>query len=567
MINKTRRLNPGIAFLLIMLILATALTLTAPPMARADPGVLSATPTNDQVFIEPPDILYVTMSGTSEDSCLSWEGACDLQTAIGKLPDQIWVATGTYLPTTTGDRTISFKLESGLKIYGGFPAAGGAWEDRNWELYPTFLSGDLNGDDEENFANNAENSFHVLTATYVNRLAKLDGFIITGGNANGGSLEGTSSGAGIYNANSSLILNNITFSGNSASMRGGGMFNDESSPTLTNVTFSDNSADQGGGGMANESSSPTLTNVTFNKNVGIGMFNENNSNPTLTSVTFFGNTSGSGIYNSDSSPRLTNVIFLENSACRGGGMYNSNSSPILTHVSFIRNTAVGGGGMFNGGMFSNPTLTNVIFSENHAISGESPSCPGLEADFSIGFYGYGFGGGLGHLYSSSTLINVTFWGNTATGVGGGLYANSPQNQPNIITNSILWGNSPESSQIFHEGSTEPLISYSDIQGCGNSGSGWLTGCGMDNGGNIDADPLFVDAANDNLRLRLTSPAIDAGNNAALPSAVATDLDGNLRFVDVLAIPDTGMGAPPIVDMGAYEVQNNIFLPLMYISTP
>jgi hypothetical protein len=61
-------------------------------------------------------------------------------------------------------------------------------------------------------------------------------------------------------------------------------------------------------------------------------------------------------------------------------------------------------------------------------------------------------------------------------------------------------------------------------------------------------------ANGNLRLQLTSPAIDAGKNAAVPTGVTTDLDNNPRFVNIPTVPDTGNGAPPIVDIGAYEVQ-------------
>jgi uncharacterized repeat protein (TIGR01451 family) len=64
----------------------------------------------------------------------------------------------------------------------------------------------------------------------------------------------------------------------------------------------------------------------------------------------------------------------------------------------------------------------------------------------------------------------------------------------------------------------------------------------------------VAPASGNLRLQFTSPAIDAGNNAAVPAGVTTDLDGNPRFVDIPAVPDTGNGTPPIVDMGAYEAQ-------------
>jgi hypothetical protein len=140
-----------------------------------------------------------------------------------------------------------------------------------------------------------------------------------------------------------------------------------------------------------------------------------------------------------------------------------------------------------------------------------------------------------------------------------------------LANVILWGDkSPTGPEIYNNSST-PAISYSDIQGCGGSGS-WNSACGTDGGGNIDADPRFVNAAGGNLHLQLTSPCIDAGNNAAVPAGVTTDLDGNPRFVDIPTVPDTGNGTPPIVDMGAYEAQLKqvnyvIFLPLVRRNVP
>ena len=85
--------------------------------------------------------------------------------------------------------------------------------------------------------------------------------------------------------------------------------------------------------------------------------------------------------------------------------------------------------------------------------------------------------------------------------------------------------------------------------------------------NISADPMFVrnpgpgldgqtataDDDRGDLRLQLTSPAIDAGINAAVPVGTTTDLAGGPRFCDVATTADTGSGAPPVVDMGAYEV--------------
>ena len=58
---------------------------------------------------------------------------------------------------------------------------------------------------------------------------------------------------------------------------------------------------------------------------------------------------------------------------------------------------------------------------------------------------------------------------------------------------------------------------------------------------------------DDLRPGAGSPAIDSGDNSAVPAGVLTDINGDQRFQDDPATVDTGIGAAPIVDMGAYEV--------------
>ncbi len=68
---------------------------------------------------------------------------------------------------------------------------------------------------------------------------KLEGFTITGGNANTNPYE-DGRGGGMYNVNSSPTVANCTFSGNSAASDGGGMSNYYSSPTVTDCTFSGN---------------------------------------------------------------------------------------------------------------------------------------------------------------------------------------------------------------------------------------------------------------------------------------------------------------------------------------
>jgi hypothetical protein len=84
---------------------------------------------------------------------------------------------------------------------------------------------------------------------------------------------------------------------NGFSMNGGGMYNASSSPMLINCTFTENSAEYGGGMYNFDDNSPTLTDCTFTGNSadrGGGMYNSSNSRPTLTNCNFCGNTSTSG---------------------------------------------------------------------------------------------------------------------------------------------------------------------------------------------------------------------------------------------------------------------------------
>ncbi|HCO96546.1 MAG TPA: hypothetical protein DIU00_21840, partial [Phycisphaerales bacterium] len=101
--------------------------------------------------------------------------------------DQIWVADGIYKPdantgnsTGTGDRFATFELKNGVAIKGGYAGFGEPDPNaRDIEVYETVLSGDLLGNDRQAFANNYENSYHVVTGSGANDTAVLDGFIIT----------------------------------------------------------------------------------------------------------------------------------------------------------------------------------------------------------------------------------------------------------------------------------------------------------------------------------------------------------------------------------------------------
>jgi hypothetical protein len=68
------------------------------------------------------------------------------------------------------------------------------------------------------------------------------------------------------------------------------------------------------------------------------------------------------------------------------------------------------------------------------------------------------------------------------------------------------------------------------------------------------------------RLSGGSPCIDAADNTAVPAGVTSDLDRLPRFLDIPETVDTGNGAPPIVDMGAYEALGDGCLAITSLET-
>lgn len=289
---------------------------------------------------------------------------------------------------------------------------------------------------------------------------------------------------------------------------GGGMYNNDSSPTVTNCIFSGNWADAGGG-MYNLHSSPTVINCTFSDNGatwGAGMCNVNSS-PTVKDCTFSGHSSvyGGGMYNNQGcSPMVIHCTFKENWAEAGGGMCNRNdSSPTVTNCTFRDNTTTGWGGGMSNAYSSSPALTSCTFSNNHSL----------------------FGGAVdNYSYCNLELSNCILWYNTA--------------------NNGLQVAGAEGSTVY--------VSYSNLEGGREAIHVDRSTTIQWDWGNIDTDPLFVDAAGGVLRLRPNSPCIDAGDNISIPGDITTDLNGLPRFIDDLCEADTGNGSAPIVDMGAYE---------------
>ncbi len=124
--------------------------------------------------------------------------------------------------------------------------------------------------------------------------AVIDGFTITGGNADGLNYP-YDRGGGMYNDGGSPTVTNCIFSYNQATQWWRGIYLDESSPTFTNCVFDNNFAGDWGGGVDVMYGSPEFINCVFTNNSsenggGIEFFDCTSSPlPKLINCTFSGN--------------------------------------------------------------------------------------------------------------------------------------------------------------------------------------------------------------------------------------------------------------------------------------
>lgn len=364
----------------------------------ADTGSGSA-PIVDMGAYELGSVIYVDSTASGSNNGTSWINAFqDLQDALDAAGTNniILVAAGSYYPdeglsVTPGDRNTSFQLKNGVALYGGFAAGGSAWASRNPTAYVTILSGDLNQNDTD-WTNMGENSYHVVNGTGTDETAMLNGFTIQRGYANGG-YHPANKGGGLYNNPGSPTITQCRFYHNSAlGHRGGGVFNmNGSHPKIAACSFEDNYAGDGGGLTNEVDCSPVIYDCSFSGNIatigpwtpysGIGgaIHNRTRSSPLIERCTFVNNQSGDdagAILNyQECYPVIKNCIFSGNVASdKAGALYDRNSSGSLVYNStFYNNSAAYGGAVYtwqDGG----PDLENCILWANTAAYGSQVAC-------------------------------------------------------------------------------------------------------------------------------------------------------------------------------------------------
>ena len=460
-------------------------------------------------------VVHVKHDAEGEETGITWEDAYkDLGIAIENACEgqDIWVAEGVYLPTMCrladgsdcdDNRILHFSLRNNIAIYGGFDGDSYDFNDRDREAYETILSGEF---DEEN-------AYHVIyndDLAELNETAILDGFIITGGNADGDEFP-HNVGGGIFNGqNSNPTIRNCVFYGNSATLYGGAIYNHlGAGAVIENTVFVNNSVLEGSGSAIYSSDG-----ILF-----------------ISGTHFAGNYAfeRGAVYADKGEVEIYESRFTDNFSGTGGGAFVSNESSVLIQDTFFEgNQTDGNGGAILNRLNSLITLINCVFKDNLSLE---------------------MGGAIANFAASSYIRNCTLSRNNAD--EGGSIANGGLLFP---VNSISWDNHSVSfaDEILHLsagsevdglvlGEVYSSVSYSNIAGCGASGVDWNEECGIDRGGNIDADPLFVGSGDHPLMLSATSPCIDAGNNDFI-DGILTDILGNPRIVN------------DIVDMGAYEYQ-------------
>jgi predicted outer membrane repeat protein len=461
------------------------------------PSMMKALPILLFLLVQPAlaqPVVFVKHDATGSGDGTSWADAfTDLQQALQATdaPAEIWIAAGTYKPTTGTDRAATFTLRSGIALYGGFAGWETNREERDWALNETILSGEIG-----NPTSVWDNSCHVLTATDVDATALLDGLTITKGQARGCTQVG---GGGLINTRSSPTIRNTRFHANLGG-EGGGIYNREGSkPVIEECLFDANHSVSAGSGMANNASSPSMRQVRFLANTtttggGAAMLNVFSSHPTCVDCTFEANDSGlfGAVYNlGNSRPVFIGARFTGNTATYGGAVYTEiGCNMVCIGCTFERNRAIGGGAFFNS--HSGAIIIHSRHLNNSAVEGSGQGKGGAIHSVNDGPYGglriigsvfagnrANIGGAISILANSaakasqSLITGSTIAGNFATVRGGALYLQGPGNVR--LHNSILWGNTPQAgapSEIHLQNNIQLDARHVIVEGGGIHGEHW-----------------------------------------------------------------------------------------------
>jgi len=248
----------------------------------------------------------------------------------------------------------------------------------------------------------------------------------------------------------------------------------------------------------------------------------------------------------DSRKIISFCKFINDSAMVGGALSGGVEGDIIEHCLFEDNIAWVGAAYNREGDSEGPLFRYCIFRNNHADMGGAIRVAHfatltVENCLFTGNTAIQYGGVFtGRDGASIDFINCTMVGNTA-GDDGGVIAAYGGMSPHL-TNCILYNNGEHPIWLFERSGWAHLYaSYSLIEGgreavlvTGRSEIDWLEG-------NLDENPLFVDADNHDYHIQEDSPCIDTGDPEASLDPDGTRADMGAFYFhqrDIVVSPDS-----------------------------
>lgn len=464
---------------------------------------------------------------------------------------EVWVAAGVYTPTLqTGnlavDRAQAFRFDPTvpLGLYGGFSGYETKRDQRitDARINGTVLSGDLAGDDDASVPTTlGENSFHVVTIVpsppsggtplpaVASEVVVLDGFMLTGGNANGAAsldppfMPDDFHGGGVFVADGKRPeLRNLFIVANRATQSGAGMFlaaTNVGTQSIQNVVFSRNDAGGAGGGLAALNvASLEIDDSTFEDNFGGG---------------------GGALYLMFSDTTVRRTSFLRNiSSTWGGALRQGYGRTSLIDTRFRQNSTTGSSG--RGGAIA-ADVADIEISQSVIVENETALTGG-------GVYGWSAATRI--FVTNSTIARNSF--ENLAEFGSGIRSDGPVSVVNSVISgnrNTAWGDSDLFNSDF--GQIYSTRAVSVLSSCLERQTGYSHVSNLNAQGPED---LFVDPQRGDYRLKSGSICIDNGNSfvdfrplkAGIQSLPETDIAGAPRIAD-----GNGDGVVT-VDMGAHE---------------
>lgn len=280
--------------------------------------------------------IHVAPTGAPQKSGQKWSRATSLHQAlsVAVAGDEIWVRSGTYLTSEKNDRSISFSVPAGVRVFGGF-----AGNEKSLHQRPVGALSQLSGELGKKH-DKSDNAYSVIVLLADGSLSTtLDGFAVSGGCARGFAKDFSrkNAGGGLYlftNADNttSHTIKNCLFEDNNAHS-GAAAFIKGGNPVFTNCIFASNTADFHGGGV-----------YSYGRN--------GRSTPTFLQCSFIDNASNAGAgltnngVNGEASPLIIGCKFIDNiSLINAAAIFNiveedGHCEPVLEGCKFIGNKSI-----------------------------------------------------------------------------------------------------------------------------------------------------------------------------------------------------------------------------------